>query len=429
MFFRNTDHTINAHPYYSLMLAAVALSRKGFGHTAPNPCVGALLVKDGKVQAAGWHKAYGGAHAEVEALQDAKRRGVNPAECTLLVTLEPCNHQGKTPPCTQAILDAGIRKVVIGAFDPSLNAAGGAEFLRENGVEVESGVALRECMDNIADFICWQKSNLPYLIIKMASTLDGRIATHSGSSRWISGQQARAEVHRLRSQVNAVLVGGNTFYHDNPLLNCRLEEFAELGGLGASNASGAELPTTETFKQPLAVVVTSRLPDPTANLNLVQQRPADTIFWTSAAAAASPKAKGLRAQGAKVEALDFNSAGAATGAGRSELDLGAALASLRSEHGCHYVLCEGGGKLALNLLRSNLAHELILHMAPRLFADNSAKPIFDGLEPEKVEDGLLLRFKGMQQLGEDLQVSLMNDHITYVEAATTEPAAAPEAEL
>ena len=209
------------HPYREYMLEAVALAGQARWLTRPNPCVGAVLVKDGQIVAKGWHKGPGYAHAEIAALEDAAGKGVNPADCTLVVTLEPCRHHGKTPPCTDAILQSGVRRLAIGASDPNPESAGGAELLREQGLAVETGIALEECLDLIDDFTTWQTTEFPYTIIKLASTLDGRIATRTGNSRWITSPETLTRVHELRQHMDALLVGGNCFYVDNPALTCR----------------------------------------------------------------------------------------------------------------------------------------------------------------------------------------------------------------
>jgi len=158
-----------------LMLRAVKLARRGLGQTAPNPCVGALLVADGQVMAEGWHARYGGPHAEVAVIAEAQAKGVDPAACDLFVTLEPCNHQGKTPPCTEAVLAAGIRRVFIGTRDPNPDVTGGgADFLRDRGVAVELGVAEEACRDLIADFLTWKTTTRTYNFLKMAMTIDGK---------------------------------------------------------------------------------------------------------------------------------------------------------------------------------------------------------------------------------------------------------------
>lgn len=376
--------------YEQAMRQALALARKGRFTTAPNPCVGAVLVKDGLVVAGGWHRHCGGPHAEINALADAKAKGVTPAECVMAVTLEPCNHHGRTPPCTEAILNAGIRTVVIGALDCNPEASGGADYLRSKGVAVTTGVLERACEDVIADFVTWRTTDLPYTILKLASTLDGRIATRAGNSRWISCEASRRLVHQVRRHAGAVLVGGNTFYLDNPQLTFR--------------PSPGEAPAAT---QPLAVVVTSRLPSPDMQSHLLQERPGETIFWTTIASAASPKAEALRKMGVSVLGLDsLTKTPRAHDGVRAELDLRQGLVALRRDYGCNYVLCEGGGKLGLSLLEKRLAGELHLHLSPRILADNEATPLFNGLSPLQVDEGLPLRVTGTTMCEDDVIISL-----------------------
>lgn len=350
------------------MREALELAEKGRWHAAPNPTVGAVLVRDGAVVARGWHAAHGAAHAEVACLRDAASRGVDPSSCTLVVTLEPCNHQGLTPPCTDALLGAGIRHVVIGMPDVNPRAAGGAKRLREAGVRVDMGVLEEECRDQIADFITWQTTNRPYVILKMAATLDGRIATRTGNAQPISNDSSRREVMALREGVGlaggAVLVGGNTFVLDNPRLTARTETAA---------------------RQPLAAVATSRLPGPDAPFHLVQDRPQDCIFFSSAAQAASPNAAALRARGARICGLDRSPSG-------HGLDVEQMLIQLRQEEGCLYVLSEGGARMALSLLEQGLVDEFRLHLAPFILGDEEARPLFAGRSVDNMEDALRMRF-------------------------------------
>lgn len=381
----------NTHPYHDFMLQAVALADNGKWQTCPNPCVGAVLVKDNAVVASGWHKGPGLPHAEVEALKDASRKGIDPAECALVVTLEPCRHHGKTPPCTEAILHAGIKYVVVGASDPTPEASGGAELLRAQGVAVDTGIAEQQCLDSIDDFVTWRTTNLPYTLLKLASTMDGRIATRTGHSKWITSPETRAKVHELRRHMQAVLVGGNTFYQDDPRLTSRQEE-------------GATAPCQQ---QPLAVVVTSRLPEAGLSLHLLKERAAQTIFWTTVAAAASPKAEALRRKGVRVIGLPSYARLNVRGHGmRAELDLAEGLAYLRQELDCRYVLCEGGGRLGLSLLDKGLARELHLHLAPKLIGDNEATPLFDGRAPVQIDESLQLRITDAVPSGEDIAITL-----------------------
>lgn len=370
--------------YDAFMREAIELAGRGRWHACPNPCVGAVLVRDGRVLARGWHAACGEAHAEVACLRDAAARGVNPADGTLVVTLEPCNHHGKTPPCTDAILAAGIRRVVIGLRDPHPQAAGGADRLRAAGVEVIEGVCARECRDLAADFLVWQQKKRPYLLLKLASTLDGRIATRTGHSQWISCEASRAGVHALRAGVGhaggAIMVGGGTLRADNPRLTARTD------GHDAD------------ARQPWACVVTSRLPAIGSDCRLLQERPDRTIFISTPAVAASRLAHELRDIGAHVLSVPPSAKGS--------LDMAALLTSLHEEIACPYVLCEGGGRLALSLLDSGLVDEFHLHLAPRILGDNQAVPLFDGRTPLQLDEALQMRISDLQRCGEDVQLVL-----------------------
>lgn len=349
------------------MRRAMKLAERGRWSAAPNPTVGAVLVHGGEVVAEGWHVAYGEAHAEVACLRDAARKGVDPSQCTLYVTLEPCNHQGKTPPCTRAILEAGVPHVVVGIPDVNPQASGGADFLRSCGVKVEVGVLEKECRDLVADFVIWQTTRRPYVILKMASTLDGRIATRAGRSQMISNRASHEEVMCLRADIaragGAVLVGGNTFLMDDPRLTAR---------------------TDKAFRQPLAVVMTSRLPQADLSCHLLTERPGDCVFFSTAAQAASPAAAALRSRGARVYGVDRPQGGHA-------LDAEQALVSLREEEHCLYVLCEGGGRLALALLEQGLVDEFHLHLAPSILGDADATPVFSGRSADSMEDALRMR--------------------------------------
>lgn len=365
-----------------LMREALSQAELGRWKTFPNPSVGAVLARDGRILARGFHHAAGEAHAEIECLKDAAAQGVDPRGCTLAVTLEPCNHQGKTPPCTQAILDAGISRVVVGHADPNPLAAGGAARLREAGVEVIEHVCEQECRDMLADFLVWQNRERPYVILKMAATLDGRIATRKGQSQWISSEDSRLEVHRLRADIGlcggAVLVGGGTFRTDNPRLTAR----------GVS----------ESGPQPLACVLTSRLPMPDADFHLLKDRPEQTIFLASPAAAASTTAQALRQKGASVLALGPGPRGGPDFLGMFQM--------LRRELNCPYVLCEGGGKLGLALLEADFVDEFRLHLSPMILGDNDAHPLFSGRAPLDLGEALRLRVSRMRLCGGDIHIIL-----------------------
>lgn len=361
------------------MRHAAQLAERGRGATAPNPCVGAVLVRDGHIVAEGWHKQCGGPHAEINCLADARERGVDPAECAMFVTLEPCNHHGKTPPCSKAVLAAGVCEVFVGAMDPNPKAKGGAAFLREHGVTVHTGVEKDRCTDVVRDFLTWQFTDRPYVYLKMAGTLDGRIATRTGHSKWITCAESRAAVHALRARCGAVIVGGGTFRADDPRLNVRLDEARD-------------------GEPPLAVVVTSNLPAAKDDFFLLHERAAETIFWTTTDAAGSDNARALEKLGVRVWGLAPHADGG--------LDLEQGLARLRAQCGVWHVLCEGGGALALRFIESGLMDELHLYTAPKIVGDAQAKPIFAGRAPETMDQALGLRITDTRMSGDDVLLTL-----------------------
>jgi diaminohydroxyphosphoribosylaminopyrimidine deaminase/5-amino-6-(5-phosphoribosylamino)uracil reductase len=361
-------------PDQDIMLQAVALAEKARGLTAPNPCVGALIVQDGQIRASGFHRQAGGPHAEVAAMNQAGERGIDLRHSELWVTLEPCNHHGRTPPCTQAILQAGIPRVVVGIRDPNPGVQGGGiETLRSKGVQVEVGVAEQACRDLIADFLCWQEEARPYVQLKLACSLDGRIGTRTGHSVWVTGEEARLRVHRLRSRVQAVMVGGATLMEDNPSLTCRLQDRHQI-------------------QQPLAVVVTSRLPEPDARLNLLN-RPRDLILLTPSRTAQSREAQRLQDMGVRIWALPGE---------EGRLEIAPGLKRLFAEQGCFTLLCEGGGRLAMSLARQGLVDELHCVFAPRVLGDEQARSSFAGQSVNRMEQTLSWRFVSHDTVGDDL---------------------------
>ena len=368
--------------YAPFMREALALAQEGRFTACPNPTVGAVLVRDGRIVAGGFHRAAGDDHAEVACLKNAAEGSRETVGATLVVTLEPCKHCGKTPPCTDAILAAGIARGVGGLADPNPLAGGGSVRLREAGVEVIEGVLEQECRDLVADFLVWQETDRPYVILKMAATLDGRIAARNGQSRWIGSAASRRKVQQWRAGVGhcggVVLVGGGTFRADNPRLTAR-------------DASVAG-------PQPLACVVTSCLPRADDAAFLPAERPLQTIFFTSPAAAGSVEAERLRRRGVRV--LDYGY-GPHDGA-----DFAALMRTLRQETGSPYVLCEGGGRLALSLLEADMADEFRLHLAPSILGDNEAFPLFTGRAPLGMDEALRMRVSETSLCGGDVHLVL-----------------------
>jgi len=361
------------------MARALELAARGQGATTPNPRVGAVLVKDGAILAEGWHKVFGGPHAEVECLRQAEERGINPVGATMYVTLEPCNHFGKTPPCSRTLLDAGLSRVVIGCLDPNPEAGGGAALLAQGGLDVTVGVLEQECRDAIADFVVWKTKDRPFVTVKLAMTLDGHIATQTGDSSWVSGEIARARVHAMRAQVQAVMIGGGTLWTDNPQLTHRLPD-----------SPLAHNP------QPLAVLVTRRPPAADAALTILRDRPGQCVILTGEAWAESNTADALTERGVRVWGLPE--------VGDGSLDLLPGLTRLRQEAGVYTLLCEGGGGLAGSLLAQDLMDELVVFYAPKLLGDTESISGFSGLTARRMTDAVKLRFLSVEPMGEDLMV-------------------------
>lgn len=372
------------------MRAAILEARKGRFNTTPNPTVGAVLLHDGRVVAMGHHSRAGGPHAEIACLEDARRKCVPTRGMTMVVTLEPCNHTGRTGPCSEALIRAGISRVVIGASDPNPKAAGGAARLREAGVDVIEGVLEPECRMLVADYLTWLAQKRPFVMLKLASTLDGRIATRTGQSRWITGEEIRRDVHRLRSGIGraggALLVGGKTFRRDNPELTAR-GPFA--GG-----------------RQPRAFVFAGHLPEPGAPYHLLMERPEDTTFMVPQEEAASEKAKILRDRGVTIMTSTCDPEAAPAEHLQS-------LFSQLNPEKVPYILCEGGGRLGLMLLEAGLCDLFYHHMSTRIFGDNQARPLFDGRSPENLDSLLRLRHVGSRHYGEDLAMAYLPGNAWY----------------
>lgn len=367
--------------YDGAMRRALALAERGRWNACPNPTVGAVLLRDGRIVAEGYHRAAGEPHAEIECLADARARGIDPRGATMAVTLEPCNHHGKTPPCSEALIAAGITRVVFGLRDPNPRAAGGLERLLQAGIEVTGPVLEQECRDLVADFLVWQTEQRPYVILKLASTLDGRISTRNRQRQQISNAASHHNVHLLRAGVGhcggAVLIGGGTFRADNPALTAR---------------------TVPTDRQPLACILTSRLPQPTADFQLLRDRPQDTVFFVSPAACASTVAHALGEKGVRVFSLGPGING--------RPDFPALFKLLRQDLGCPYILCEGGGKLGTALLESGFVDEFHLHLSPRVLGDNEAAPLLQGRSPASMDEAIGLRVTDVRLCDGDVHLSL-----------------------
>ncbi len=346
---------------------ALRLAARGEGWTRPNPPVGALVVKNGEVVGRGWHRKAGGPHAEVFALEEA---GAAARGATLYVTLEPCSTWGRTPPCTDTIIKAGVRRVVAGIDDPNpKHARRGFTELTKAGLAVQGGVCEKDCKSIIAPFRKHILTGRPYVTLKLAMTLDGRIADRTGRSRWITGELSRKWVHRLRGRVDAILVGAGTVRADNPSL----------------------LPAGPNPNPVYRVIVdgAGRVP-PEARV-LTDARASQTIMVTATGCPASV-IRAWQAQGACVWPLP---------ARKTKISLAALLKRL-GKMGLLHVVCEGGGDLAEGLIRAGLVDEYALFYAPELLGGGGVPAI--GGAGWLLTQAPTLRIESVRRLGHDLLV-------------------------
>ena len=339
----------------SFMRLAIKLAERGRGRTNPNPVVGAVIVKDNRVLGVGYHARYGDLHAERAALQNC---AAPPKGATMYVTLEPCCHRGQQPPCTDAILQAGIARVVVGSDDPNPLVAGqGVKILRENGVKVETGFMREECDALNPVFFHYIRTGRPYIVLKYAMTLDGKIATRTGASKWITGEAARRRVHQDRNIYSAVMVGAGTVAADDPLLTCRMEN----------------------GRNPVRIVCDSKLRT-TADRQIVKTaREVRTIFAT---VTPDPDRKAEFLQ-AGCEVWEFPSDG-------GRVDLNALMERLGREK-IDSVIAEGGATLNWALLDKGLVRRVQAYVAPKLFGGAAAKSPVGGEGVEIPDNAFRLR--------------------------------------
>ncbi len=350
------------------MRRALRLAARAKGRTSPNPMVGAVVVKGGRVVGEGYHARAGEPHAEIVALDIAGERA---GGSTLYLNLEPCSHQGRTPPCAPVVVQSGVKKVVIGMMDPNPRVKGeGIRILQEAGIEVRLGVMEEECRRLNEAFCKHITTGLPFVILKAAATLDGKIATRKGVSKWISSEASRRLVHRLRNEVDGVVVGIGTVLKDDPLLTSRIP-----GG-----------------RDPYRIILDDqlRIPESAKAIGIV---PSKTIVATTEEAAPE-KVEKLRERGVQVWRLD-------TREGR--VDLKACLARL-GEAGMMSLLVEGGSRVYGSFLDQELVDKLVLFLAPRLIGDAQAPGIFAGRGVDCLEEAASLEKMSLKRVGGDLLI-------------------------
>ncbi|MDA3864265.1 MAG: bifunctional diaminohydroxyphosphoribosylaminopyrimidine deaminase/5-amino-6-(5-phosphoribosylamino)uracil reductase RibD [Deltaproteobacteria bacterium] len=354
----------NQSRHENFMREAFKLAEKGLGRTAPNPPVGAVIVKNNKIIGRGWHQGAGLPHAEIKAIKDA---GIEAKGASIYVTLEPCNHFGKTPPCSKAIKNAGLINVYFSVRDPHQKAGGGGAFLRNAGLKVEGNILLEEGEEMIKGFLARIRKNRPHVLLKLALTLDGKIADHTGESRYISSSGSRKLVHEWRNFADGVMVGGNTFASDNPRLNCRLPQ----------------------GKDPLRFILDAKLKHFNLHANVFKNGEGQIYFVVSDKLEISEK----EILPAKLIKSPVRPDG--------YFDLHFVFNKL-AELGLNRVMVEGGGKLAASLIEEQIVDEIALFYAPVFMLDNAAVNGFGSKKSYLVKDMKRLSSYTCSRIGDDL---------------------------
>lgn len=348
-----------------LMRRAIALAKRGTGFVNPNPLVGAVLARDGQIIAEGWHAKYGDLHAERNALKVCD----DPRGAVMYVTLEPCCHTGKQPPCTDAILQSGIRKVFVGSDDPNPQVAGkGLKLLEDAGIEVVRGFLKDECDALNPIFFHYITARTPYVIMKIAMTADGKTATRAGFSKWITGEASRRHVHETRKRCAAIMVGIGTVLADDPTLTCRIE-----------NPSN-----------PIRIVCDSNLQTPIESKLVVTAREIPTYI----AACSIDRRKAELLESKSVHILEIP-----PDEGRVDLRF---LMRRLGEMGIDSVLLEGGAALHEAALRAGIVQHIQVYIAPKMFGGVSAKPAVGGLGVYGVEEAYQLTSPEISRYGDDI---------------------------
>ncbi len=357
------------------MKLALRLARKGLGKTSPNPMVGAVIVKNGRLITQGYHHYFGGDHAEIDAFKHARE---SLAGATLYVTLEPCCHTGKkTPPCTDAIIREKIGRVVIGTLDPNPEVNGkGIKILNQHGIETKAGVLEEECRALNEAYFTYMKTGLPFVTVKFAQTLDGKIAAAGGRSQWISGEKFRTLAHRLRATHDAVMVGIDTVLADDPELTVRLVK----------------------GRNPARIILDSRLRMP-LTAKLVKTAGAAPVIIATTSHADEHKLSNLHEAGIEVMVIPSDREG--------QVDL-RELLSMLAQRGISSVLVEGGAKVITSFLRQALVNRLVIAIAPKIMG-KGIEAVGD-LQVTDISQALNLTFTRVYRLGEDVVVEAKVAH-------------------
>jgi diaminohydroxyphosphoribosylaminopyrimidine deaminase / 5-amino-6-(5-phosphoribosylamino)uracil reductase len=367
------------------MRLALRLARRGYSATSPNPMVGAVLVKGGKIIGRGWHRRAGLPHAEIEALRDAQKRGHKLRGATLYVTLEPCCTHGRTPPCTDAVIAAGIKKVVVGATDPNPKHSGRAfKILRGAEIKVVHGILADECARLNEAFNHWIVRRTPFVTVKAAMTLDGKIATAGGESKWITGEKARAIGVNLRRGADAILVGVNTILADDPSLTAR-KQMADGGW---------------RMEKPVRRIILDSLARTPLNAKVVTDEfAARTTIVVSGRA---PKNR-MERLAEKVNVIVAPAKMAESGKRKAEIDLSWLLKKIGAEKVAS-LLIEGGGEVNASFLLGGLAQRVAFFYAPKILGGRDSRKAVAGDGVKSLAAAISLREVTWKKIGEDLMM-------------------------
>jgi diaminohydroxyphosphoribosylaminopyrimidine deaminase / 5-amino-6-(5-phosphoribosylamino)uracil reductase len=353
------------------MQRVLELAGKAAGRTSPNPMVGAVIVKNGRVIAEGYHKKAGRPHGEIEALRKAGKRARG---AQMFVNLEPCCHQGRTPPCTDAIIESGLSEVFVGMRDPNVLVAGkGIRQLKRAGIKVHTGILKPECQRLNEVFVKYIETGNPFVILKSALSLDGKIATSTGDSQWITGPEARERVHRMRDQVDAILVGAGTVLKDNPRLTTRLNK-----GKGHNPArvildAGAEIPL---------------------NARVFHHADRDRVIYITTGKASAIRMNRLASRGINIQVLSRNS---------NRISL-IRLIKILGDLGIASVLLEGGSGINASALKEGVVDKVVLFLAPMIIGGESAPGMVGGPGIKSLKQALNIKKLAVTPVGADWMV-------------------------
>jgi diaminohydroxyphosphoribosylaminopyrimidine deaminase/5-amino-6-(5-phosphoribosylamino)uracil reductase len=369
------------------MRLALRLARRGYGTTSPNPMVGAVLVKGGKIIGRGWHHRAGEPHGEIEAIQNAAKLGNNVKGATLYVTLEPCSTHGRTPPCTNAILEAGLKRVIIGAIDPNPRHRGkGFEILKRGGVNMTAGILAEKCAELNEAFNHWIVHRTPFVTVKAAMTLDGKIATATGESKWITGEKARAYAMNLRQGADAILVGINTILADDPSLTAR------------SLKSKVQSPKSGAGHKLRRIILDSQARTP------LKAKVVNDEFGhlTTIVVSRSAPAKRVSELAKRANVM------VAPGNSRSGVDLRWLLRRLGSEN-VTSLLVEGGGEVNASFLLKGLVQRVAFYYAPKILGGRDSIRAVAGKGIMRLDQAIRLNSVEYRSLGADLLLTARTD--------------------